>query len=186
MWIEKSGIDADQITLLAKDEFVRLKRFLSRFERNEDDLDDIIQDTFVEALSSGDRAQIRNSARAWVYGVAANVARHHVAKRVKMATIMVSIHSLLEEEATWDALAVHLLQSADEHGPCRAAELSEVLNRLCSAIATMPADLRGAFDLACVQELPYQQVAVALSVPIGTVRSRVHRARTLLRQSIIR
>jgi RNA polymerase sigma factor (sigma-70 family) len=186
MCLEKSGINADQIMRLAKEEFSRLRRFLSRFERNEDDLDDIIQDAFVEALSSCDRAQIRNSVRAWVYGVAANVARHHVAKRVKLATIMVNIHSLLEEEATGDALAVHLLQSCDEHGPCRAAELSEVSNKLSSAIAKMPADLRGAFDLACIQELPYQQVAVALSVPIGTVRSRVHRARNLLRQSIIR
>jgi len=186
MCLEKSGINTDQITRLAKDEFARLKRFLSRFERNEDDLDDIIQDTFVEALSSGDRAQIRDSVRAWVYGVAANVARHHVAKRVKMGTITVSLHSLLDDEATADALTERFLQSGDEHCPCRIAELSEVSMRLSSAISKMPADLRGAFDLACIQEIPYQQVAVTLSVPIGTVRSRVHRARTLLRQSINR
>jgi RNA polymerase sigma factor (sigma-70 family) len=186
MCVEECGIEVEQISQLAKSELARLKRFLSRFEHNEDDVDDIIQDTLVEALSSVGRAQIRTSARAWFYGVAANVARHHVAKRVKIATLTVSIHSLFEADAAGDALGEHLQQSIDEHCPYRAAEFSQVAERLSSAIAKMPVDLRGAFELACIQELPYQQVAVTLCVPVGTIRSRVHRARAILRQSINR
>jgi RNA polymerase sigma-70 factor (ECF subfamily) len=106
------------------------------------------------------------SARPWLYGVATNVLREHFrrAERADRAT-----------RRTW-ALADRTV--AEPLGPLEAAQLGP---RLAVALASLDAADRDVLLLAAWAELTYDEIAHATGAPVGTVRSRLHRARTRLR-----
>jgi RNA polymerase sigma-70 factor, ECF subfamily len=168
----------EQIARINTSHSRKLKRFLWRFERTVGDVEDIIQDAMVEAMRCSDRFLAQSSVETWFYGIAANVARGHVARSV-MQGLRTDSLDLLRENAG-DAAAN--LTNPATFGD--AVELREFTQRLDAAIAQLPRDLRITFDLACLQELSYREIADALLIPIGTVRSRVNRARTLLKASL--
>jgi RNA polymerase sigma-70 factor, ECF subfamily len=161
----------------------KIRRFLWRYEHNDADIADIIQDAMVEALRCQGHFKSRASAQTWFFGIAANVARHHVARRARNGARTVSLEDM-----------VHTLGSPDvpeggphaEKAPCptRAIELQELRHQLTQATERLSLELRRTFDLAYVQEYSYQEVADALGIPIGTVRSRLNRARELLRETL--
>ena len=171
----------EQIARINTSHSRKLKRFLWRFERTLGDVEDIIQDAMVEAMRCSDRFLAHSSVETWFYGIAANVARGHVARCV-MHGLRTDSLDLLQESAG-DA-AANRTNPATDLAFGDAVELREFTQRLDAAITQLPPDLRITFDLACLQELSYREIADALLIPIGTVRSRVNRARTLLKASL--
>ncbi|MEV8100071.1 sigma-70 family RNA polymerase sigma factor [Kitasatospora sp. NPDC085879] len=126
--------------------------------------DDLTQDTFVRALRSLPRFEGRSSARTWLL----SIARRTVADRFRFAAAR---PRLLDTE-DWQSAA----EGAQE---CEVPGFEEGV-ALADLLATLPADRRDAFVLTTVVGLPYEEAAEVTGCPIGTVRSRVSRARTAL------
>ena len=111
------------------------------------------------ALRGSDRAGEYGSVRGWLFGVARNVGLTAVRRRPR------------HHELRWDVEA-----KPPEHD-CRAAEVKDAINEL-------PAGMREALELRLQENLSYDEIAAALAIPVGTVRSRLHNAVRLLRERL--
>lgn len=180
---ERQQLVLTHIVKIARDsrsDSSKLKRFLRRYERSPGELDDIIQDAMLEATRCADRFQARSSVETWFFGIAANVARNHVARCSKRSGQM---ESLDESPHMMDAESAHRPRdsSMDVSQQVAYRQLAGIVDVTLSGLSP---DLRGTFDLACLQEESYRDVAEIQAIPIGTVRSRVNRVRTLLRSRL--
>ncbi|MDQ0083804.1 RNA polymerase sigma factor (sigma-70 family) [Variovorax boronicumulans] len=161
---------------------VKLKRLLARYEHNESDVEDIIQDALVEAVRCIDRFEGKSSLETWLFGIALNVARHHVASATRRARHVVSLDNLLDDESP-DALD-HLCESPQSFDPVHQMQSVEFARHLIRCVGALPRELQKTFELLCIHECSYIEAAETLGIPIGTVRSRLHRVRTLLRPAL--
>jgi RNA polymerase sigma factor (sigma-70 family) len=110
----------------------------------------------------------RESALPWLYGIGSNLLlkyRRGEARRLRANARMAAASAMTDRRATAAALDARVL-----------------FPRVADAIETLPDDERETLLLFAWEELPYQSVAEALDVPIGTVRSRLNRARARLRE----
>ena len=130
------------------------------------DAEDLAQEVFVRAWKSLRTFRGDSSFRTWLHRVAVNVARTHHANRGKLMRLFrpASPHDLDPPDAT-EAIDTQLARR----------DLVE------QALATLPPDLREAVALRDLQGLDYKEIATALGVPIGTIESRIFRARQRLR-----
>jgi RNA polymerase sigma-70 factor (ECF subfamily) len=128
--------------------------------------EDIVHDTFVELLQRpGNYDPDRGSLRAFLYGIA----RHRISKSLR---------------ASIDAPPAEPTELAAPTGtPQEQAERSQDIARLRAAIGTLPLAHREVIAWCDLEEVPYATVAEILDCPIGTVRSRLHRARALLAEA---
>jgi RNA polymerase sigma factor (sigma-70 family) len=112
----------------------------------------------------------RANARPWLYGIATNLIAHHrrsEARRIR-ATARVLTRQRLSDDPT-EQVASRL-------------DAVELWSRVAEALALLPDGERDALLLYAWEELSYDEIAAALGVPIGTVRSRINRARQRLRE----
>ncbi|HXT68113.1 MAG TPA: RNA polymerase sigma factor [Vicinamibacterales bacterium] len=129
--------------------------------------DDVVQDTFLAVLRQTGRSDTPGgSVRSYLLGIA----RHIALKRLAAA------HTPLEEPADE---ANDELASADP-SPLETMTRSEMSGAVRRAVETLPAAYREAVVLCELQQLEYEEAAGLMQCPIGTVRSRLHRARRLL------
>ncbi len=145
-------------------------RCLSRFlGAGRSDIDDLVQATFLEVMRSAPGFQGRSAVRTWIAGIALNLARRTIRSEQRRRTHHV--------ELRW---------RQDQAGPFtdEIAERRQLLQRLAQAVADLPCDLRTAFVMCDLEELPGVEVAQTLGVPAGTVWRRLHHARKQLRQAI--
>jgi RNA polymerase sigma-70 factor (ECF subfamily) len=135
------------------------------------DVDDMAQETFVRVWRSLKRFRGDSTFRTWLYGIAMNVVRTHRGRRSKLRSRFWSASS--DEEGD----PMERVASADA-GVEQSVVLRDGIDR---ALKSLPDELREALVLRDVQGLEYREIADALGVPIGTVESRIFRARQRLR-----
>lgn len=130
--------------------------------------DDIVQDTFMALLRPTNQFDpVRGSVRAYLYGIA----RHHMLKSLAISRV----ESPLDEDgAEGNAFPVHAATAFDDL--CR----TETVETVRAAIQSLPLAYREVVVLCELQELDYVAAAAIIERPVGTVRSRLHRARALL------
>jgi len=134
--------------------------------------EDIVHDTFVELLQRpGNYDRERGSLRAYLYGIA----RHRIAKSMRAAAIAPPDPDRDREPHGRLATAA---------APEDQAERSQDIERLRMAIRALPIVYREVIAWCDLEEVPYATVADILDCPIGTVRSRLHRARVLLAEAL--
>ena len=128
---------------------------------------DVAAETFAQALRSADRMDPTRDGRAWLFGIASNVIRHHrrAEERRIRAYATVERHSV----------------AAGTNGHPESEMLLRA--RLVDALVQLDARDREALLLFAWADLTYEEIATALKIPLGTVRSRIHRARRVLRGS---
>ncbi|MGW2650360.1 sigma-70 family RNA polymerase sigma factor [Streptomyces sp. NPDC001393] len=158
------GGDADAV-----DQFVGalhrdVQRYVAHLCGDPQAVDDLAQDTFLRALGSLHRFEGRSSARAWLL----SIARRAVIDSYRYA----AARPRLTDVPDWQ-LAVELAQPCDLPGFDDGIALLDLL-------AALPDDRREAFVLTQLLGLPYAEAAEMSGCPIGTVRSRVARARAAL------
>jgi RNA polymerase sigma-70 factor (ECF subfamily) len=138
-----------------------------------DDADTLLGELFRIAFEKRGSYDLgRAAARPWLYGIASNLlARHRQgeARRLDATARLVNA----------SAVASDFVSDVDAR-----LDASRLWADVASAIATLPAGERDALLLFAWEEMPYDEIAAALAVPVGTVRSRLNRARVRLRELV--
>ncbi|MFZ1986869.1 MAG: sigma-70 family RNA polymerase sigma factor [Desulfatitalea sp.] len=138
-----------------------------RIVRRHDLADDVAQDAFLKAYQALRRFDTRRPFGPWIRRIAANLAINHVRS----------------PEAREDGLPEdHDLTPSPRAGPLGALLEGEAQDVLAKAMAGLPPEQRAVFALRVFEELSYQEIAESLGVPVGTVMSRLSRARDRLHQ----
>lgn len=171
------GVDFDARASFETDalEFVdSLYRTALRLTRVPSDADDLVQDTYLKAFRAADSFERGTNLRAWLFTILHNTARNRARDRVRDA---VTIDSEAVEQAA-QTLRFGLRGRVDDPETLLLRET--MAPELRAAVDDLPGAFREAVWLRDVDEFSYAEIAKMLSVPIGTVMSRISRGRRLL------
>jgi RNA polymerase sigma-70 factor, ECF subfamily len=162
--------DADAFSLLFRRRRGAVYRFALHMTGRPAVADDVTQDTFLAVMRDAGRY---DPARATVVAWLCGIARHHVLRRFERERPMQTI--AIDEDLAADdrSLAIDNTVLGD-------LTRAEAVDAVRDAVMTLPIRYREAVVLCDLQELTYADAAAALGCAIGTVRSRLHRARALL------
>lgn len=170
-----------QMQTLSYDEFSRLvlaeidsvTRVARSLARDHSEADDLVQETYSRAIANWERFTLHEfGTRAWLLRILRNVFLNRVAKLSR------------EHQPDDELQSVAAGDTSTEVLDGGAVDWNQVDSRLASAVAQLPEALRSTLMLWAIEELKYHQIAEVMGVPIGTVMSRLHRARSLLRSRL--
>jgi len=151
--------------ILVNKYYPRVYATLFSFTKSKEDSEDLSQQTFVKVWQQLSSFRGDSAFFTWVYRIAINLAKNFVASSgFKKQKINTSI-----EKAEIDVSSFEDIESAAIH--------EESLNEIKNFINTMPESLKTAFTLREVDGKSYEDISVITDTPIGTVRSRIFRAR---------
>jgi RNA polymerase sigma factor (sigma-70 family) len=148
----------------------RVYRLAFRLSGNRADAEDLTQETFVRVFKSL-AEYTPGTFEGWLHRITTNLFLDMVRRRQRIR------FDALPEDAG-DRLA------SREHGPEQAYEQMNLDPEIQAALDDLPADFRVAVVLCDLEQLSYEEIAATLGIKVGTVRSRIHRGRVLLRQSL--
>ena len=163
--------DAEAVSTLVRRYQTRIYNFSLALTANTADAEDLAQETFMRAFRGLRRFRGDSSFKNWLYRIAANAAHTRRGKQLRGAAIW-------ETRIESDEVSERRLASAGD-GVEASAIRRQAIDR---ALAALPADQRAAVVLHDVEGLEYREIADVLDVPIGTVMSRIFRARRRLRR----
>jgi len=149
----------------------KIIRLLSRMIADPGDLEDVAQEAFIKAYRALPQFRGDSAFYTWLYRIAINAARNWQAAR-RRRLLPVSAQESAGGE-TFDQIDT-LSDIATPESMLTSREIVEAVN---AAIADLPADLRTAIVLREIEGMRYEDIAQAMESPIGTVRSRIFRAR---------
>jgi RNA polymerase sigma-70 factor (ECF subfamily) len=149
----------------------RVCRLLTRFVRNQSEVEDIAQEAFIKAYRA--LKQFRGDAAfyTWLYRIAVNTAKNHLVAQGRR------LPSLAGTDDNDSRLTDHSLQSCDPGTPESFLMAKQIAHAVDSAVQALPEELRVAIVLRELEGMSYEQIASLMQCPIGTVRSRIFRAR---------
>ncbi|MCP4643506.1 MAG: RNA polymerase sigma factor [bacterium] len=148
----------------------RLFNYIRRMVSSAADAEDLFQDTFLKVYSNLDRFRTGAPFRPWVYRIATNTCRDHLRRSRYRRTVPLNGGS--------DAGTVPLADRipATGPGPSEEAREAEAAARLSAAVEKLPVKHRAVFIMARYDGLGYDEIACALRIPVGTVKSRMNKA----------
>jgi RNA polymerase sigma-70 factor (ECF subfamily) len=150
-----------------------LYAFLRQFLNRHDLVEDVFQETFLQLFASRASFDTSRPLRPWLFTIAANKAKD--ALRKWQRTSAVSIGTIGDQEdLSFDDMLNTV--TSDNTMPYDELQKNETAKRVGQIIANMPENLREILNLAYFQRFSYKQMAEILSIPIGTVKSRLHTA----------
>lgn len=163
--------DQDAGNVLVRRHFATVFRFFrSKINGN---VDDLTQRTFLACVESASRFRGEGSFRAFVLGVARNILLVHLRKQYR-------------HERVFDPGAQSVHQALDEAGLSAGGLLTGLENErlLLAALTRIPVDFQIAVELFYWEEMPLKEIADVLEIATGTVKSRLGRARQMLRTEV--
>jgi len=147
----------------------RMLSLATRMLPNPSDALDVVQETFVKAYRSLDSFRGESAFYTWLYRIAVNTAKNQMASTIKSQQD-VSMESMVGGTD-------HLVAFQDDDSPDQQSSTDQLQVAILDAIERLPEDLRQALTLRELEGLSYDEIADAMHCPIGTVRSRIFRAR---------
>ena len=159
--------ELEGFNLLIKNYKVRLFGLLYRLLGNKDEAEDILQETFLRVYKEKERYDFNYSFSTWIYTIALNLCKNEYKKKRRAKLLSL------------DALFNRPDSNSENFG--NKNRLSSILER---TIRSLPMKYRSAFVLRDVDQLSYEEVALSLNIPVGTVKSRVNRARRILKKKL--
>jgi len=149
-----------------------------RYTGNECDAEDLTQDAFVRAWGSYHRYDRRRSFEVWLLRILSNLAIDRWRRKSALRTY--SLDQVLTANGGEVELAAVVPDRAA--GPEQVCMSRATGDQIQEALDLLPASYRQAIILTDIEEWSYEEVAQKMNCPVGTVRSRLHRGRQLLRQ----
>ena len=153
----------------------RIQRLIGRMVRDVDLVEDIAQETFIRAYRA--LAQFRGEAQfyTWLYRIAVNTAKKALGDLKRDPMISESaLRGGADDEDETSAVENELTSGETPETVLAAKEIAEAVN---AAMEALPEELRQAVTLREIEGLSYEEISEVMSCPIGTVRSRIFRAR---------
>ena len=148
----------------------RINSLVSRFLRNQNDALDITQEAFLKAYRALPNFRGDSAFFTWLYRIAINTAKNYLTMQSRRAA-----------EVEQDLLEIEQIDGdnvlKDQATPEHLLLTDEIQATIISAIEQLPEDLRVAITLREIEGLSYEEIAEVMDCPIGTVRSRIFRAR---------
>jgi len=156
----------------------RIYSLVSRMVRDADDVQDVVQEAFIKAYRALPNFRGESAFYTWLYRIAVNTAKNHlVARSRRPQGIDVDV-----EEAEFMDNADGL---RDIDGPESTLATEQLKRVIDDAISGLPEDLRTALTLREFEGLSYEEIATVMDCPVGTVRSRIFRAREAIDNAIM-
>ena len=149
----------------------RIISLVSRFVRNHADAQDVTQDAFLKAYRALPNFRGESAFYTWMYRIAVNTAKNFLALQVSRRT------SDMEQDASEMEQIDDTAALKDMDTPEHLLLTTEIQETVIKAIDALPEELRTAITLRELEGMSYEDIAVAMACPIGTVRSRIFRAR---------
>lgn len=156
----------------------KLERLLSRVIRDQDEIADVVQESFIKAYRALPAFRGDSAFYTWLYRIGINTARNYLAAQGRRAPTSTEFDAE-EAESFEDATHLHDINTPESLMATR--QIAETVNQ---AIAALPEELRTAITLREIEGLSYEEIADLMACPIGTVRSRIFRAREAVAEKL--
>jgi len=155
----------------------RVERLIGRMVRDVDLVQDIAQETFIRAYRA--LAQFRGDAQfyTWLYRIAVNTAKKQLMELKRDPLVFPSQFKSAEDDETSGSERELTQGATDTETPDAVLASKEIAKAVNAAMEALPEELRMAITLREIEGMSYEEIAQALDCPIGTVRSRIFRAR---------
>ena len=152
----------------------RLMNFIYRYVGTRQEAEDIVQDTFVKLFQKKDYYRPISEFSTWIFTIASNLAKTELRKRKRRKVSYLS--QLGMEEKDFD---IPVEDTTDEE---MVGEYTE--SQIQNAIQSLQLHFRTALILRDIEELSYEEISKILDVPLGTIKSRINRARLQLQEML--
>ena len=169
---EKAAFD-----LLVRKYQQKVMNLVSRYIKDNAEVMDITQEAFIKAYRALPNFRGESAFYTWLYRIAINTAKNFLVARGRRPPGTDVEASEAETYSNVDALKEHA-------SPERMVLSQELKQVLFDAIEKLPKDLKTAIELRELEGLSYEQIAEEMSCPVGTVRSRIFRAREIIEEKI--
>lgn len=154
----------------------RISALVSRYISDPGEVEDVTQEAFIKAYRALERFRGDSAFYTWLYRIAANAAKNHLVAKGRRPRSDASI----EDAEAFDEFA----SSSDSGSPEAIAMGDELVGVVDAAMRALPEELRAALTLRELEGLSYDDIAEVLGCPVGTVRSRIFRAREAIDERV--
>lgn len=149
----------------------KLFRLVLRFVYNQSEAEDVVQETFIKAYRALHQFRGEAAFYTWIYRIGINTARNFLDNRGRRVPTSTDITA---EQMESFSEGENLCDINTPESVLASKQIAEIVNL---AMNELPDDLRSALMLREIEGLSYEEIAIAMACPIGTVRSRIFRAR---------
>ncbi len=184
--------DADVVLLAQQGRDTAFRELLRRYERpvfslvfrmvrDRDTAEDLAQESFIKVLNHIDRYRPEFKFSSWLFKIANNVAIDHLRKRtVDTVSLEGSRYATTTAEAESTAIPV----ASKDQSALEEMESKELGGAIEKAVAALRPEYRACILLRHVEDRSYEEIAATLDLPLGTVKTYIHRARHELRKAL--
>ncbi len=155
----------------------RIIKLVARYVKDHHEAQDVAQDAFLKAYRALPRFRGDSAFYTWLYRIAINTAKNYLVARSRRPIAADISNQDGESMDPWDLLR-------DEASPDRLLQTDEIRDTIARTIAELPDDLKMAISLRELEGLSYEEIAETMDCPIGTVRSRIFRAREAIEREL--
>ena len=156
----------------------KLARLLSRFIRDPAEVEDVTQEAFIKAYRALPAFRGDSAFYTWLYRIGINTAKNYLMAMGRRAPTSTEVEA---EEAEGFEEGEHLRDINTPESVLLSNEIAETVN---STIEQLPEELRTAIQLREIEGMSYEDIAQVMNCPIGTVRSRIFRAREAIAERL--
>lgn len=156
----------------------RLGRLLSRFIRDPAEVEDVMQEAFIKAYRALPGFRGDSAFYTWLYRIGINTAKNYLAAMARRAPTSTEVEA---DEAEGHEDGERLRDLNTPENLLLSREIADTVN---STIDSLPEELRTAIQLREIEGMSYEEIAGIMNCPIGTVRSRIFRAREAIAERL--
>lgn len=156
----------------------KLGRLLSRFIRNPSEVEDVVQEAFIKAYRALPSFRGESAFYTWLYRIGINAAKNYLVSEGRRPPTTTGFDS---EEAEGFEDAEQLRNINTPENELMSKQVAETVNK---AMESLPEELKTAITLREIEGLSYEEIANMMNCPIGTVRSRIFRARETIAEKL--
>jgi len=156
----------------------KVARLLSRYIRDQSEVEDVSQEAFIKAYRALPSFRGESAFYTWLYRISINTAKNYLVAQGRRAPTSTEVDA--DDAESFDDAG----QLRDINTPESLLQSRQIGETIDAAMAGLPEDLRSAIMLREIEGLSYEEIAEAMNCPIGTVRSRIFRAREVVAEKL--
>lgn len=158
----------------------KLARLLSQFIRDAAEVEDVAQETFIKAYRALPSFRGESSFYTWLYRIGINTAKNFLISQGRRAPTMTSAGFDIEDAENFEE-GSQLREMNTPESELMSKQIAETVNQ---TLQELPEELRKAITLREIEGISYEEIATIMNCPIGTVRSRIFRAREIIAEKL--